>query len=77
MSVENTVLTIGPGEGIMHREKMPRIMSMRYCPSYTDQRCCRNDLKVSWTEKDVLSVVMEEEGDCRLRIFERNFRRIR
>lgn len=28
--VEMAVLTKGPGEGMMHREKMPRIKSIRY-----------------------------------------------
>ena len=33
MRVEIAVFRIGPGEGIIDREKMPSIMSIRYCPS--------------------------------------------
>ena len=31
--VARVVLTSGPGEGMMHREKIPSMMSIRYCPS--------------------------------------------
>ncbi len=33
MSVDMAVLMMGPGDGIMDSEKMPRIMRIRYCPS--------------------------------------------
>lgn len=33
MNVVKAVLTKAPGEGIIHNENMPSIMSVRYCPS--------------------------------------------
>ncbi len=33
MSVAMAVFMMGPGEGIIDKEKMPRMMSIRYCPS--------------------------------------------
>ena len=45
--VEMAVFTKGPGDGMMHREKIPSIMRMRYCPSKNDHRCRRRDSMVS------------------------------
>jgi len=33
MDVAKAVFTKGPGVGIMDNEKIPSIISMRYCPS--------------------------------------------
>jgi len=33
MSVAMAVFMMGPGEDIIDKEKMPRMMSIRYCPS--------------------------------------------
>ena len=33
IKVAAAVLTNGPGDGMMHKENIASIMSMRYCPS--------------------------------------------
>ena len=71
------VLTNGPGDEIMHKENMPSTVRMRYWPSHTDHLCLRNEIRVSAGWREVLSSVMAEVGDCRLRTLDRNFRRIR
>ena len=75
--IATAVFGSGPGFSMTHRENMPRIAIMRYCPSYMVQRCERSDRSVSTGEKDVLRLAMAEAGDCRLRSFDRSFRRSR
>lgn len=76
MAVETAALTRGL-PGIIQSEKMPQRMSTRYCTSYQDQRCARRERRVSAGEKDVWREAKLEAGDCLLRIFDRNLRRMR
>lgn len=74
-NVATANLTNPPGTSIMQSENSPRIARIRYWPSYIVHRCDCNDLRVSVGEKEVWREVMAEAGDCRVRIFERSFRR--
>lgn len=75
MRVATAILASGPGDSIMHSEKVPRKARITHCPSCHVHLWCCNDLSVSAGEKDVCSAVTEEAGDWRFRNFERIFRR--
>lgn len=76
-TVNSAVLPSGPGASMIVKEKIPTISSSRYWKSYKVHRCLWSDLKVSAGEKDVCSEAMEDEGDIRLRNFDRSRRRTR
>lgn len=74
-NVATAVLTRGPGDSIMDKEKMPKKARSNQCPSYIVHLCACKDLRVSNGENDVCNAVIEDAGDCRFRSFERSFRR--
>lgn len=65
----------GPGLWMMHSDKMPKTPMNRYCASHMVHLCAFNVFSVSDGDHDVLSVVMEEVGDMRLRSFDLILRR--
>lgn len=78
MAAVNKVLPTGPGDGMRHSEKTPRMIRMRYCPSSNDHLCCRRAANVSDGANEVFRAEKAaDDGDCRLRILDRNFRRTR
>ena len=77
INVATAILTRGPGDSIMHNEKIPRNANITHCPSCHVHLCCCNDLSVSEGEMDVWSAVIEDAGDWRFRSLERIFRRSR
>ena len=62
------VFANGPGASLTDREKMATMARNRYCASYIDHGCVRNDLNVSEGEKDVSSPAMDDVTDWRLRM---------
>ena len=68
-------LTMGPGDSIMHNEKMPRNARINHCPSCHVHLCCWRARNVSAGENEVCSAVIEEAGDWRFRSFDLILRR--
>jgi hypothetical protein len=75
-NIATTVLSRGPGFWITQSEKIPRKARNRYCPSHIVHLCDCSARSVSRGFMEVWRAVIEEAGDCRLRIFDRSFRRI-
>ena len=69
------VLTSGPGDSMIHNEKMPRTARYKYWLSYTVHRCDCREHRVSMGKNEVWSAVREEAGDSRFRSLERSLRR--
>lgn len=65
------VFAKGPGTSMTEREKMATMARIRYWPSYMDHGCVRSERRVSAGEKEVSSEVMDDVGDCLLRMRER------
>lgn len=63
--------------GMIESEKRTRMVSIRYCTSSKDKRCALSERRLSRGEIDVWREAKVEEGDCLLRILDRNFRRMR
>jgi hypothetical protein len=74
-NVTTAIFTIGPGDSMMHNEKVSKNDSITHCPSCHVHLCCCNDLRVSAGEKEVCKAVTEDAGDDRFRSFERILRR--
>ncbi len=76
IKVVTNILTMGPGDSIMHREKVPRKARISHCPSCHVHLCCCSARNVSAGENEVCSAVIEDAGDWRLRSFDLILRRI-
>lgn len=74
-NVVTAVLTIGPGDSMMLRQKTPKITMSSHCPSLTDHRCACNALKVSAGENEVCREARELAGDWRFLNLLRSLRR--
>jgi hypothetical protein len=75
INVATNTLTRGPGDCIIHREKMARNARMSHCPSCHVHLCCWSARNVSAGEKEVWSAVTEDAGDWRFRNLDLSFLR--
>jgi hypothetical protein len=63
IKVATAIFTMGPGDSMMVKEKVPKNARMTHCPSCHVHWCCCNDRSVSAGENDFWSAVIEEAGD--------------
>lgn len=60
----------GPGDALIDSEKMSTITKIKYCPSYIDHGCIRNERSVSAGENDVSKEAMDDVEHWQFRMRE-------